>query len=73
MQSQRDTAGRPLWRGDGKALFYISNDGKLMAVEVKTGGTFEPCIPRALFDLQGLRKVTSCYDMLAVKQDIPGK
>lgn len=44
-----------------------------MAVEVKTGGTFEPCIPRALFDLQGLRKVTSCYDMLAVKQDIPGK
>ena len=32
----------PLWRGDGKELFYDSGDGKLMAVEVKTGGTFEP-------------------------------
>lgn len=39
------------WRRDGKELFYISGDRKLMALEVKTGGTFEPGIPIVLFDL----------------------
>ena len=28
-----------------------------MAVEVKTGGTFEPGIPRALFDLSAVRPI----------------
>jgi serine/threonine protein kinase len=45
----------PEWRGDGKEMFYISGDGKLMAVEVKTGGTFEAGIPKALFDLSAAR------------------
>src|SRR5713226_6400317 len=27
---------RPVWRRDGRELFYIAADGKLMAVEVKT-------------------------------------
>jgi Tol biopolymer transport system component len=31
----------PRWRRDGKELFYLSLDGKLMAVEVKAGSTFE--------------------------------
>ena len=36
------TAGgsQPSWRGDGKELFYLSPDNKLMAVEVDTKGTF---------------------------------
>src|SRR5262249_32786538 len=37
---------RPQWRRDGKELFYVANDGKLMAVEVKTGVTFEAAIPK---------------------------
>jgi len=41
----------PQWRGDGKELFYISGDGKLMAVEVKPGNSFELGVPKALFDL----------------------
>lgn len=32
---------QPRWRRDGKELFYIAADGKLMAVEVKTAPTFE--------------------------------
>jgi Tol biopolymer transport system component len=48
---QVSTAGglQPRWRGDGKELFYIAPDGKLMAVEVKTSPKFDFGIPKALF------------------------
>ncbi len=39
----------PRWRGDGKELFYLAPDRKLMAVEVKTGTGFEASIARPLF------------------------
>jgi Tol biopolymer transport system component/tRNA A-37 threonylcarbamoyl transferase component Bud32 len=45
----------PWWRSDGKELYYLSLDGKLMAVEVKPGGSFEATVPRALFDLAPAR------------------
>jgi len=32
---------QPLWRRDGKELFYISMDGKAMAAPVSTGPTFQ--------------------------------
>jgi Tol biopolymer transport system component len=39
-----------MWRGDGKELFYIAPDRKLMAVSVDAaGGTFKAGLPRALF------------------------
>ena len=46
------TAGgeKPRWSRDGKELFYIAHDGKMMATPVKTGTNFEPAIPTALFD-----------------------
>jgi eukaryotic-like serine/threonine-protein kinase len=38
------------WRGDGKELFYIAPDRKLMAVSVDAaGGTFKAGLPHALF------------------------
>jgi serine/threonine protein kinase len=41
---------QPRWRGDGKEIFYIAPDRKLMAVEVKAGGsTFEAGVPKVLF------------------------
>ena len=44
---------QPEWRRDGKELFYISADRKLMAVPVTTeGSTFSNGPPRALFDVQ---------------------
>ena len=39
----------PRWRGDGKELFYISADSKMMAVEVSTSPVFKAGIPKALF------------------------
>ena len=40
---------QPRWRRDGKELFYLAPDRKLMAVAVKTGPTFEVDSPRPLF------------------------
>jgi Tol biopolymer transport system component len=43
----------PKWRRDGKELFYISPDRKLMAVEVKgEGPTFESAVPKMLFEVR---------------------
>jgi Tol biopolymer transport system component/tRNA A-37 threonylcarbamoyl transferase component Bud32 len=50
---QISTAGgtQPRWRGDGKELFYMATDRKLMAVEVKpTAQGFERGAPQFLFD-----------------------
>jgi WD40 repeat protein len=40
----------PRWRRDGKEIFFNAPDGKLMAIPVKTGSTFEAGIPVMLFD-----------------------
>ena len=40
----------PVWSRDGKELFYISADGKMMAVEVNTGPKFEAGTAKPLFD-----------------------
>jgi serine/threonine protein kinase len=41
--------GKPLWRGDGKELFYLASDGSMMAVEIKEGESLEPGDPVRLF------------------------
>lgn len=45
------TAGgaEPHWRRDGKELFFLAPDRKLMAVGLRAGTTFESDAPRALF------------------------
>ena len=45
---------QPRWRRDGKELFYISADQKLMVVAVKSGTTFEASAPQSLFELDPL-------------------
>jgi serine/threonine protein kinase len=50
---QVSTSGgaQPRWRRDGKELFYLAPDGKLMASDVKAVDTsFETGPPRALFN-----------------------
>ncbi len=39
----------PTWRRDGKELFYVAADQKLMAVPVKLGATVEASTPQPLF------------------------
>jgi Tol biopolymer transport system component len=42
--------GQPKWRGDGKELFYVSPDGRLMAVDVRAEeARIEVGLPVALF------------------------
>jgi len=41
----------PLWRGDGKELFYLSPDGMAMAVEVSSSGGFQAGVPKPLFKI----------------------
>lgn len=43
-------ASRLVWRPDGKELYYVAGDLKLMAVEVKTGASFAAGLPKALFE-----------------------
>jgi dipeptidyl aminopeptidase/acylaminoacyl peptidase len=43
---------KPRWRRDGRELFYLSPDSKLMATTVKTAPAFEPGIPAPLFDVR---------------------
>jgi Tol biopolymer transport system component/predicted Ser/Thr protein kinase len=39
----------PRWQGDGKELFYLAADRKIMAVEVRGEATFEAGTPQPLF------------------------
>jgi serine/threonine protein kinase len=41
----------PRWRGDGRELFYVASDGKLMAVDVSVKPIFKAGAPRPLFRL----------------------
>jgi eukaryotic-like serine/threonine-protein kinase len=40
---------QPHWRRDGKELFYISADSKMMSADVSTGAGFKSAVPKALF------------------------
>jgi serine/threonine protein kinase len=63
--------GDPRWRRDGNELFYISADGKMMAVEVKAGSTFAAGATKPLFDTP-LRELTDSlqpFDSYAVSRD----
>jgi Tol biopolymer transport system component len=40
---------QPRWRGDGKELFYVSPDRKIVSVEIRPGPSLETGEPRPLF------------------------
>jgi len=40
----------PSWSRDGKELYFIAADGKMMAVEIRGGPKFDRGVPKALFD-----------------------
>lgn len=48
-QVSTDGGAQPRWRRDGKELYFMSPDRKIMAVDVKLGTTFEMGTPKALF------------------------
>jgi Tol biopolymer transport system component len=50
-QRQLSKAGgvQPRWRKDGRELYYMAPDGKMMVVEVEGGATLETSEPKELF------------------------
>ena len=57
----------PQWRADGRELFFLATDQKLMAVAVTPGETFEAGIPLPLFQtsVTGLTDVRTHYQPTA--------
>lgn len=50
LQVSTNGGTQPRWRSDGKELFYLAPDAKLVAVPVRvSGSTFEAGVPIALF------------------------
>ena len=42
----------PRWQRDGRAIYYLSPDSKLMEVEVLRGPSFKVGIPKPLFEVR---------------------
>src|SRR5262249_12637138 len=55
----------PVWRRDGKELYYLSVDQKLMSVSVKTGEAFETEAPKVLFPMHVRNDPSRLYDVSA--------
>src|SRR5262245_62593771 len=51
----------PLWRGDGKELFYHAPDGKLMAAPVTSGTNLEVGSPAPLFEFRASGPIITPY------------
>ena len=49
IQISTEGGGQPRWRRDGKELYFIGGDGKLMAAPIRSGETLEPGVPVPLF------------------------
>ena len=58
---------QPRWRRDGKELYYLALDGKLMAVDIRADPGIESGVPRRLFDTK--LRVDLIRDQFAVTAD----
>ena len=56
--------GNPVWRGDGKEIFYLASDGKMMAVPIESNENFfRPGAPKPLFQTRLLPGPFRDYDV----------
>ena len=55
---------QPRWRGDGKELFYLSADGKLMAAPIRAGATFDAGAPVVLFQANAKEPVATSEQLM---------
>ena len=56
---------QPSWSGDGRTLYYLARQSRLMAVPVETGATFSSGVPKAQMQVQttgGYRRYTVSAD-----------
>ena len=65
-ESQISTDGGriPVWSRDGRELYFISADNKMMAVKINTaGGKFQPSVPQPLFDVHVAAGLVPNFDV----------
>lgn len=61
---------QPRWRGDGKELFYIAPDRRLISVEIRATPRFEATVPKPLFQTRILSILpTNAHHHYAVSAD----
>jgi eukaryotic-like serine/threonine-protein kinase len=53
----------PRWRKDGRELFYLGAEGRLMAAEVSLSPSFDSRVPTALFNVSLLQSPDRQYDV----------
>jgi Tol biopolymer transport system component len=68
-QVSLEGGNQPRWRRDGKELFYIGADRRLMAVPVTTGDAFQPGPPAVLFETHLLDSTPNLLAEYAVAPD----
>jgi serine/threonine protein kinase len=57
--------GNPVWRGDGKEIFYLATDGKLMSAAIESGKSyFRPSTPKPLFQTRLMPTLIREYDVM---------
>jgi Tol biopolymer transport system component len=59
----------PIWRADGKELFFLSSGATVMAVDVKTGANFESGTPRSILTVPGGASLANSNFRYAVSSD----
>jgi Tol biopolymer transport system component len=57
-----------LWRADSRELYYLTLDGKMMAIETTGGATLETGLPKFLFETR-LRRPKPVLDQYGVSSD----
>lgn len=62
----------PRWRRDGKELFYLSAEGKMISVAVKSGNSFEAGVPTALFQTR-IRQAISGAELFSYDVSADGQ
>jgi hypothetical protein len=59
----REGGNYPRWRRDGKEIFFSTDEGKVMAVDVTAGVTFQAGDPKPLFTTRLRRTLAREYDV----------
>ena len=60
-QVSRDGGFQPVWRADGKELFYLGADGTMMAVPIDASGQFDAGVSQALIPTYALTIISPTY------------
>ena len=66
-QVSKNGGTQPMWRGDGKELFFLAPDSTMMATTIDTAHQFQAGVPQALFAshaavMQGRRNYSMTKD-----------